>query len=109
MALVLHLLADTGRAVSELMSELPRSHMVKEKIECRSDRIERVLKAVRAAYKDMRQDLRDGVKVMTDSGWFLVRGSNTEPIIRLVAESESEEEARRLVEELRVIVGDCVG
>lgn len=108
MALVLHLLADTGRAVSELMSELPRSHMVKEKIECRSDRIQRVLKTVRAAYKDRPQDLRDGVKVMTDSGWFLVRGSNTEPIIRLVAESDDEAEARRLVEELRVIVGECV-
>jgi phosphomannomutase len=108
MALVLHLLADTGRAVSELMSELPRSYMVKEKIECRSDRIQRVSKAVRAAFADKQQDLRDGVKVMTDSGWFLVRGSNTEPIIRLVAESQDEAEARRLVEELRVIVGECI-
>ncbi|HKG15051.1 MAG TPA: phosphoglucosamine mutase [Pyrinomonadaceae bacterium] len=109
MALVLHLLADTGRAVSELMSELPRSYMVKEKIECRSDRIQKVLKRVRAAYADKPQDLRDGVKVLTESGWFLVRGSNTEPIIRLVAESYDEAEARRLVEELRAIVGDCIG
>ena len=109
MALVLHLLADTGRAVSELMSELPRTHMVKEKMECRSDRIERVLKAVRAAYAEQPQDLRDGVKVTMGTGWFLVRGSNTEPIIRLVAEAETEEEARRLVEELRAIVGECVG
>lgn len=108
MALVLHLLADTERTVSELVSELPRSHMVKEKIECRSDRIQRVLKTVRAAFADKQQDLRDGVKVLTDSGWFLVRGSNTEPIIRLVAESETEEEARRLVEELRAIVGECI-
>jgi phosphomannomutase len=109
MALVLHLLADTGRPVSSLLAELPRSHMVKEKIACRSDRIERVSKAVRAAYADRPQDLRDGVKVTTDSGWFLVRGSNTEPIIRLVAEAESEQEARRMVEELRAIVGECVG
>jgi phosphomannomutase len=90
------------------MSELPRSYMVKEKIECRSDRIQRVLKTVRAAFADKPQDLRDGVKVMTDSGWFLVRGSNTEPIIRLVAESDDESEARRLVEELRAIVGECI-
>ena len=109
MALVLHLLADTGRAVSELLAELPRLHMVKEKMECRSDRIERVLKTVRAAYAERPQDLRDGVKVLTGTGWFLVRGSNTEPIIRLVAEAESEAEARRLVEELRAIVGECIG
>jgi phosphomannomutase len=109
MALVLHLLADTGRAVSELTAELPRSHMVKEKLACRSDRIERVLKTVRAAYADRPQDLRDGVKVSTGTGWFLVRGSNTEPIVRLVAEAETVEEARALVEELRSIVGECVG
>jgi phosphomannomutase len=109
MALVLHLLADTNRAVSELTAELPRSHMVKEKLACRSDRIERVLKTVRAAYADKPQDNRDGVKVLTGTGWFLVRGSNTEPIVRLVAESATEEEARTLVEELRSIVGECIG
>jgi phosphomannomutase len=109
MALVLHLLADTGRAVSELTAALPRSHMVKEKLACRSDRIERVLKTVRAAYADRPQDNRDGVKVSTGTGWFLVRGSNTEPIVRLVAEAETVEEARTLVEELRSIVGECVG
>jgi phosphomannomutase len=109
MALVLHLLADTGRTVSELTAELPRSYMVKEKLACRSDRIERVLKTVRAAYADRPQDNRDGVKVLTGTGWFLVRGSNTEPIVRLVAEAETEEEARTLVEELRSIVGECIG
>jgi phosphomannomutase len=67
------------------------------------------LKTVRAAYAERPQDLRDGVKVLTGTGWFLVRGSNTEPIIRLVAEAESEAEARRLVEELRAIVGECIG
>jgi phosphomannomutase len=107
MALVLHLLADTGRAVSELIAELPRSHMVKEKLACRSDRIGRVLKTVRAAYAERPQDLRDGVKVSKGSGWFLVRGSNTEPIIRLVAEAETEGEARGFVDELSAVVGEC--
>ncbi|MFL6283375.1 MAG: phosphoglucosamine mutase [Pyrinomonadaceae bacterium] len=108
MALVLHLLADTNRAVSELTAALPRAHMVKEKLACRSDRIGRVLKTVRAAYADRPQDNRDGVKVSTGTGWFLVRGSNTEPIVRLVAEAETEEEARTLVEELHAIVGECI-
>jgi phosphomannomutase len=67
------------------------------------------LKIVRAAYADKPQDLRDGVKVSTGRGWFLVRGSNTEPIVRLVAEAETEEEARALVENLRAIVGEYVG
>src|SRR5256885_14340812 len=66
MALILHLLADEGRAVSEILRELPRSFMIKEKLACRSDRIGRVLKAVRGEYARRPQDLRDGVKVTLD-------------------------------------------
>jgi phosphomannomutase len=108
MALVLHLLAAEGRTVSEILGELPRSFMVKEKLACRSDRIGRVLKRVRDEYARRPQDLRDGVKVTLPEGWLLVRGSNTEPIIRLVAEAETEEQARRLVEDLRASVEECL-
>ena len=109
MALVLHLLAAEGRPLSEIIDALPRTYMVKEKLACRSDRIGRVLKAVREAYADSPQDTRDGVKVTTPEGWFLVRGSNTEPIIRLVAEAPTEGRARTLVGELRRRVEECVG
>ncbi|HEX7958226.1 MAG TPA: phosphoglucosamine mutase [Pyrinomonadaceae bacterium] len=109
MALVLHLLADTGRTVSEILAGLPRVHMVKEKLACRSDRIGRVLKTVREAYAGRPQDTRDGVRVTTPDGWFLVRGSNTEPIIRLVAEAETEGQARELVEDVRLRVRACLG
>ncbi|HWS56016.1 MAG TPA: hypothetical protein VN228_17890, partial [Pyrinomonadaceae bacterium] len=108
MALVLHLLASTNRTVSELMSELPRPHMVKEKMACRSDRIGAVLRAVRDGYAGLPVDLRDGVKVTTPAGWFLVRGSNTEPIIRLIAEADTEERARALVKDVRRRVSACL-
>ena len=108
MALVLHLLAETGRTISELIAELPRSYMIKEKLACRSDKIRAVLRMVRDAYARWPMDLRDGVKVTTPDGWFLVRGSNTEPIIRLVAEAETEERARALIEDLRGRVASCV-
>src|SRR5438270_3639834 len=108
MALILHLLADTRRTVSEILSELPRSFMIKEKRACRSDKIGRVLKTVRARFAQYPMDTRDGIKVMMDDGWFLVRGSNTEPIIRLVAEAETEEGARRMIEDLRACVEECL-
>ncbi len=108
MALVLHLLAETGRPVSELLAELSRSFMVKEKLACRSDRIRAALAAVRDAYATRPMDLRDGVKVTMDDGWFLVRGSNTEPIIRIVAEAETETQARGMVEEVRARVSACL-
>ena len=104
MALVLHLLAETNLTVSELVAELPRSYMVKEKLACRSDAIRGVLRMVRDEYAEHPLDLRDGVKVTTPDGWFLVRGSNTEPIIRIVAEAEDEARARRMIEDVRARV-----
>lgn len=108
MALVLHLLAETGQTVTGLLSTLPRSYMWKEKLACRSDKIRAVLKMVRDVYARWPMDLRDGVKVTTPDGWFLVRGSNTEPIIRLVAEAEDEQGARGMVEEVRGRVRACL-
>lgn len=98
MALVLHLLAETGRTVTELLSDLPRYQMIKEKLECPSDKIAQVLKMVQREYADESLDLRDGVKVNFADGWLHVRGSNTEPIIRLVAEAQDGARARELLE-----------
>lgn len=108
MALVLHLLADTGRAVSELVAELPPHFMLKEKLGCRSDKIGAVLRKIREEYAHLPADLRDGVKVTTPDGWFLVRGSNTEPIIRIVAEADTEARAARIIAEVRQHVRGCL-
>jgi phosphomannomutase len=108
MALVLHLLAETGRTISELMDELPRFYTLKEKLACRSDRIRAVLRMIRDEYAPWPMDLRDGVRVTTPDGWFLVRGSNTEPIIRIVVESSTAEGALRMIEDVRGRVRACL-
>ena len=100
MALVLHLLADSGKSVSELLETVPRYSIVKEKMACPSDRIAAVLRMVRHQFAEFQMDTRDGVKVLTPEGWFLVRGSNTEPIIRVVAEAKSDDRAREMVSDL---------
>ncbi|HEX8180609.1 MAG TPA: phosphoglucosamine mutase [Pyrinomonadaceae bacterium] len=99
MALILHLLAASGRTVTELLAELPPRYMLKEKLACRSDRIGKVLNTIRREYAQWPMDLRDGIKVTLPDGWLLVRGSNTEPIIRLVAEAETTEKAARIIAE----------
>jgi len=96
MALILHLLAESGRSISEMLAELPRYYMVKEKLECPSHKIGEVLKLIRREYAEHQIDLRDGVKVALADGWFHVRGSNTEPIIRVVAEAETAERAKQI-------------
>jgi phosphomannomutase len=97
MALVLHYLAGTGESVTELLDRAPQFTMIKEKLECPSDHLAVILRAVRNDYSEYPMDTRDGVKVMLPNGWFLVRGSNTEPIIRIVAEAGTEAEARSIL------------
>jgi phosphomannomutase len=100
MSLILHLLARTGKSVSALVAELPPYRMVKEKISCPSSRIPEVLRMAKRAFSDRAMDTRDGVKVTLDDGWILVRGSNTEPIVRVVAEAMTESRARALADDL---------
>ncbi len=97
MALILHLLAQTGRAVSDLLGDLPRYVMIKEKLDCPSEKIAEVLKLIRRDFAAEQLDLRDGVKVSFADGWLHVRGSNTEPIIRLIAEARNETRAREIL------------
>jgi phosphomannomutase len=99
-ALVLHLLAESGKSVTELLDTVPRYYVVKEKVACASDRIAGVLRTVRQEFAQYQLDTRDGVKVVTPDGWLLVRGSNTEPIVRVVAEAKSEAQAREMVNSL---------
>ncbi len=100
MALILHLLAETGRSISDLIGDLPRYAMIKEKLDCPSDKIGEALKLVRRDYSTEQLDLRDGVKVSFADGWLHVRGSNTEPIIRLIAEARSETRAREILDQV---------
>ncbi len=97
-ALILRLLAESGRKVTDLLADLPRYKMIKEKLECPSNKIGEILKMVRNEFAGHQMDLRDGVKVNFEDGWLHVRGSNTEPIIRLVAEAKDEARARQILD-----------
>jgi phosphomannomutase len=108
MALILHLLADTGQMISELVNSFPRFSLIKEKLACPSDKISVVLRMLRREYAAYPLELRDGVKVVLPSGWFLVRGSNTEPIIRVVAEAATEADARAIMAGVYSRVQECL-
>jgi phosphoglucosamine mutase len=97
MALVLHLIAQTGKTVTELLNSLPRYTIVKDKMTCPSDKLAAVQKMLRQEYAGYPMETRDGIKVTLPTGWFLVRGSNTEPIIRVVAEARDEDEVRNII------------
>jgi phosphomannomutase len=106
--LVLHLLADAAQPLSSIVAALPPSGMVKAQMTCPSQRVPDVLRRIRQTYAAHRMDLRDGVKVLLEDRWFLVRGSNTEPIVRVVAEASNEEAAQALTDEVFGLVAATV-
>lgn len=101
MSLVLQLMASSGKRISELVAELPRYVMIKQKFECPRERIEVATTAVAEAFSDEKVNRSDGTRVDFEQGWVHVRASNTEPIVRIIAEAEDEATASTLVERVR--------
>src|SRR5213082_223470 len=99
-ALVLQLLARTGKRVGELVAAAPRYTIVKAKAP-RGPALEPVYAALRRRFADAQADVQDGLRLAWPDRWLHVRPSNTEPIIRLIAEAPSGALARDLVDEGR--------
>ncbi len=103
MVLTLQLMAITGKTVSELVESIPRYVMIKTKFECPADRIARVLEATKQAYAGEKINDIDGVRVDFADGWVHVRGSNTEPIIRIIGEAGTKDRAEALIADVKRI------
>jgi len=104
-ALLLALLARDGKRVSELVAAGPRYVIVKAKAERGSRNAERgmddLYAGLRRRFPDATLDTQDGVRLAWRDRWLHVRPSNTEPIIRLIAEAPSGAAAQALVDEGR--------
>ena len=92
------IISKNKKPLSELIGELPKYYQYKEKIPCENKYKEKVIDEIDKKLTEYKKDTTDGVKVFTEKGWFIVRASGTEPIIRCYSESKDKKEAKRLVE-----------
>lgn len=100
MALVLAAMAERGLPASALADELPRYAIYKTKVTVAREAIVPALAALERHFADATTDRLDGLRLdwTTANGsgsWLLVRASNTEPIVRIIAEAPTDEEAQR--------------
>src|SRR4051794_10630497 len=109
MALVLDLLAGTGEPLSRLVAGLPKYAMIKDQFPLNGGpaAVSGVFDAVASAYPEARADRRDGLRLDWPDRWAHVRASNTEPIVRVIAEATGAAEARALADDVgrRVAAG----
>lgn len=101
MALILNLMATTGQTVSELVKEITPYHMIKKKISCESqDQAEEIIAKVKENFRKKDLILTEGVKVVLPGSWVHVRASNTEPVIRVIAEGREKKEVNNLIKQV---------
>jgi phosphomannomutase len=106
MALTLALMAREDRALSEIVAALPSYAIVKRKTPIREGLAEKAYAKLRDRFASARFDEQDGLRIDVDDppSWVHVRPSNTEPILRVIAEAPTRDAAERLAGEAETVV-----
>ena len=99
MALILEALAEQDLPLSQLAADLPRYEIQKTKIGIDFDRVATGLSNLETTFSEATADRQDGLRLDWPDRWLLVRASNTEPIVRIIAEATTRELALQLCEQ----------
>ena len=98
-AIILSLLAETDSSFSALKNKLPQYFISKNKITFNKD-FNLLVDKFKKEYVDYNVITIDGIKIERKNSWFHIRKSNTEPVVRIYAESPSKEKAILLANEV---------
>lgn len=100
-ALFLSFLAKSGKSCSALRAQYPAYTISKNKVELSEDiDVDKIMQMISEKYFAHEQIKVDGVKILFDKEWVHLRKSNTEPIIRIYSESDSEVKAESLARKI---------
>ncbi|NDG47375.1 MAG: phosphoglucosamine mutase, partial [Flavobacteriia bacterium] len=98
--LFLSLLVERNCSVAALKATYPTYFMAKYKVNLgKGIEPDRVLRELEKRYQNEKISTLDGVKIDFEQSWVHLRKSNTEPILRIYTEAQSENEAQRLAEQ----------
>ena len=103
-AMVLNRMSQEKLPISKIHESLPQFHIIKDKIDL--DKVDKdvVITQAISIFKDAKIDKTDGLKLSWDDRWIHLRGSNTEPILRIYAEAPTKSEAHLLVDRIRATI-----
>jgi phosphomannomutase len=104
MAFILALLAEERKPFSQLVAELPRYAMLKTKCTLPREKLPAALATLEGNWPDARINREDGLRLDGPDWWLHVRSSNTEPIIRIIAEAATETQVNQLCQAAQTLV-----
>lgn len=96
-ALVLQLMAETGKRVSQLVQEIGSYSMHKDKFAADSDQAHRIIELAQERFPEAALNTSDGCRFDFGDGWIHLRTSNTEPVMRVIVETRDEPAAQRYI------------
>jgi phosphomannomutase len=108
MALVLQLAAESGKSISQLVQEIGRYTMYKDKFAADASQAARILELATERFADATLNTADGCRFDFPDGWIHLRTSNTEPVMRVIVEARDKATARRYltaVADIRKTIG----
>jgi phosphomannomutase len=105
MALVLEDMAKTGQKISSLKKSLPQYEIVKTVVKTERIDIKAITKSLQRLFPSGKIRTLDGLKVVLPEAWVIVRPSNTEPVVRVIAEAKDRKKALALCETVRKELG----
>ena len=108
MAYVLQLMANTGKSISQLVADIPRYDIVKTKFECRREDANRAVEAIKKEFTKEKVDTQDGIRIDWPNAWVHARPSNTEPIMRIIAEAPTRADAEQRIAQVQAIVNSVL-
>jgi phosphomannomutase len=108
-AYVLQLMTATGKTIGQIVSELPRYEIVKTKFECRREDANRAVEAIKLRFASERLDTQDGIRIDWTDAWVHARPSNTEPIMRIIAEAPTRDAAEARIATVQEVVRQTLG
>jgi phosphomannomutase len=97
-ALVLQLMAETGKTISQLVSEIGGYYMSKDKFAADKSQAEQILRSAKKAFANAKLDTTDGCRFDFDDGWLHLRVSNTEPVMRIIVEAKDRGTAQKYID-----------
>jgi len=101
MALILSYMATSKKKLSELAAEIPRYYIYKTKCELQPHTdFDKIITSIKKVYLKQKLDEQDGLKIIDPEYWIHIRKSGTEPIVRIIAESDSETRSKELCDNI---------
>jgi len=108
-ALVLQLMAETDKTVSDLVSEIGGYCMSKDKFSADESQAHKIISAARELFAKAKVDTKDGCRFDFDDAWLHLRASNTEPVMRLIVEAKDENTLRKYIDAVMNIRRKVIG